>query len=385
MTTPSAPILKLQRITVDLDIPGAVDAVQRASGKGPFRQACEIAAFALGKQRLSFKDYYLEGLWRPELTAAEKAAFVSEAKGTALNRQLAPINGMGLQGFLADKLLTGLTLRAAGFPVMRPLAIHGRVLRLSGTERLESAADIVAFLLREDALPVFGKPLHASLSIGAVSILSVGDGGRYVVLGDGRSVLLEALSQEIATNFPHGYVFEPLIRQHPDVEAITGQAVGGLRVVTLRTPDGAQVLYTVQRLPGAAGAMMDAMSSHGAYCVAYIDPDSGRVIRASAMDQSAPARLEASVVTGARFDKAVVPFVKEAHAIAIDAHRLIVRPGLLGFDFALTPAGPVITEINSNPFHATYQHAADRGLLNPDFTPAIKVALEVVRAEARRA
>jgi hypothetical protein len=384
MTKPAAPILKLQRITVDLDIPGAVDAVRRASGKGPFRQACEIAAFALGKQRLSFKDYYLEGLWRPELTAAEKAAFVSEAKSTAINRQLAPVNGLGLQGFFTDKLLTGLTLRAAGFPILRPRAIYGKVLKLSGTERLESAADIVAFLLREGALPVFGKPLHASLSIGAVSILSVRDGGRSLVLGDGRIVGLEALSHEIAANFPQGYVFEPLIRQHSDVEAITGPAVGGLRVVTLRTPEDAAVLYTVQRLPGA-GAMMDAMSSHGAYCVAYIDPDTGRVIRASAMDQSAPTRLEVSVVTGARFDEAVVPFVKAAHAIAIDAHRLFVRPGLLGFDFALTPEGPLITEINSNPFHATYQHAADRGLLNPDFTPAIKVALDVVRAEAGKA
>jgi hypothetical protein len=57
----------------------------------------------------------------------------------------------------------------------------------------------------------------------------------------------------------------------------------------------------------------------------------------------------------------------------------------LGLTFALTPEGPLITEINSNPFHATYQHAADRGLLNPDFTPAIKVALDVVRAEAGKA
>lgn len=380
MTGNETPILKLVRIKTKLDIQRAIETVRKETGKGSLRQMVELARLAVGPQRLGLADYYLEGLWRTELSGEERAAFVSEQRSMAYNRALSPINGSGLHGLFADKLLTNLALRAAGFPVLKPLAIFGKFVCLPGTAQLATASDISAFLLGDGNLPVYGKPLHGSLSIGAASFVGTADGGKSIILGNGKVVGVDRLSREIASNFDRGYVFEPLIRQHPDVEAVTGPAVGGLRVVTLRAPEGAELLYTLQRLP-AVGAMMDAMSAHGAYLAAHVDPGSGRILRVRAMDAMPTEALYASPVTGKRFDQAVLPFVKEAIVMAQEAHRLFARPGLLGFDFALTAKGPVVTEINSNPFHTTYQHAADRGFLNPDFKPRIKQALAIVESE----
>ena len=383
MPSQTKSILKLKRLFVDLNLQGAVETVRRLTGKGQIRQGYEILCLALGPRRFSPVEYYTEGLWRTDLSAEMRASIISEKQSKEINRQLSPIDGDSLRGLLTDKLLTALTLRGAGFPVLAPRAIFGKVLRVPGVESLASEKEIASFLRREGTLPIFGKPLHASLAIGAASYMSLADNGESIILGDRRRVNLAALTAEIAGNFARGYVFEPVIRQHPDVERVTGPAVGGLRIVTLRTADDVEVLYTLHRLP-AVGAMMDATSGANPYTTAHIDSETGRVIRAQAMDSMEADGLVASLVTGVRFDNVVLPFMKECHSLVLDVHRLLVRPGLLGFDLALTPDGPLITEVNSNPYHTSYQHAAYRGFLNPDFRPKIEAAIAAVRAESRK-
>lgn len=375
------PILKLRRVQPAFAPQPLMDQVHRMTGKSRLRQAGELLWLYLGPRRIPMSDYFLEGLWRPELTAADRATYVSDASSTAINRRLSPVDPIGLHGLLADKVLTKLALGAAGFPVQRTSALFGSVIALPGIPRLQSAADIAAFLRQDGTLPVFGKPLRGSLSIGAASIIALQEGDR-VLLGNGRTVALAALATEIAQNFQSGYLFEPLIRQHPAVEAVTGPAVGALRVVTLRVPGGAEVLYTAQRLP-AVGAMIDAASGSNPYTTALIDAATGRVLRAQKMDEMPPDSLDTSLVTGVRFDSVTLPFMPEALAIAVEVHRLMPQQGVLGFDFALTPTGPVINEVNSNPFHTIYQRAADRGFLNRDFKPRVDAAIALIRAERR--
>lgn len=372
------PILKLETQKTSLDLNNAMAWVAQKTKKGRLQQAFEMARFALGKQKLSLEDYFLMALWRPELSAENKAAFLSHTSSWMLNNRLSPINEFSLHGLTKNKVLTGLALRAAGFPTLVPLAVFGGQFAVPGAVLLRSAADIADWLRQDGQLPVFGKPVNASLSIGAASYVSLTDDRNSVVLGNGTIVTLAAITAEIAEHFSAGYMFEPLIVQHPAVEAITGKAVGGLRVVTLRGPDGPEVLYTAQRLPGV-GAMMDALTT-SPYTVALVDAASGRISRAQSMYAMNTKPLEASLVTGVRFDTVVLPFVAEAMAVSVEAHRMFATPGILGFDIALTTAGVVINEVNSNPYHSTYQHSADRGLMNPDFRPRIEAAIKVTKA-----
>ncbi len=382
MPEPAPPILKLRRYNLTVDLSDSIAKVRDSTGKSPARQGLEILAVALGRQRLRAEDYYQYGFWRPELSREDRSAFVSSLGGQSINLRLSPVDRMGLYGFTSNKFLTGLALRSAGFPTQKPRALYGLGAGIPWVERLESAADIAIWLRKDGSVPVFGKPLHKSLRIGAGSYLFVEEKGNSGRIGTGAVVSIDALSAEIAANFSDGYLFEPLIIQHPDVEAITGPAVGALRVVTLREPDGIRVLYLAQRLP-AVGGMTDSANLNAPFSEALIDGESGRLIRVQDMDHMPPDRLEASHVTGKPFDGVVLPFVKEAQVIACDVHRLLVGAGILGFDFGLTKSGPVINEVNSNPHHSVFQRSGDRGLLNSDLKPRIDAAIAYARSRQR--
>ena len=207
MPEPAPSILKLRRYSLSVDLRDAIAKVTATTGKGSARQGLEILAVALGRQRLRAEDYYQYGLWRPELSPDEKTAFVSTLGGQSINQRLSPVGRMGLYGFTSNKLLTGLALRSAGFPTQKPRALFGVGPEIPEAERLESAADIARWLRKDGSLPVFGKPLHKSLSIGAASYLSVEDQGKSVRLGTGAVVSIDALSAEIAVNFSDGYLF----------------------------------------------------------------------------------------------------------------------------------------------------------------------------------
>lgn len=374
--------LKLRPYGASIDEAKLAATVTSLTGKGPTRQALEILVARFGRQKMSVAEYYEYGLWRPQLARQEKAAFVSDVGSVALNLRLSPMNRTNLSGFTSNKLLTGLALRAAGLPMQTPRAVFGTGFAIRGVEQLGNAAEIAAWLRRDGSLPAFGKPLHESLCIGAASLLFLEDNGKRVRFGDGKTVGIEVMAQEIASQFSRGYLFEPLIRQHPDVEALTGPAVGALRVVTLREPDGIQLLYVAQRLP-AVGAMTDGAQLDAPFSEALVDAETGGYIRVQNMGQMATERLERSNVTGKAFAGVTLPFVREALEVAKAAHGLLTGAGVLGFDIALSTDGPLINEINSNPFHSIYQRSSDRGLLNPEFRPRIEAAIALSRSRKK--
>ena len=368
-------ILKTVPAPRDLDIAHAMAWVRKTYGKGRLRQFAEIAGLVLSRQKALPKDYYFYGLFRPEIGPEQRRAYVFNKSGRALNDRLSPRHPGSLSNLLHNKALLGLLLERAGLPVMPILAIHGQHLRVPSVPQLADAAAIAAFLGDEGHLPCFGKPVYGSLGLGAVGVLSAEDGGRRLVLTDGRTVETAVLAGEIARIYPDGYIFQPLIRQHPVLEACNGTAVGMLRVVTLRLAEGPRLLYTVQRMP-PDGVMSDGTTGHP-NTMALVDPATGRIVRAQALTHMATSPATTSPARGVPLDTLVVPFVDRAVALALDAHRLFPASGLLGFDIAIRPDGPIINEINSSPYHHIYQRPADRGVLNPDFKPMIDEAIAV--------
>lgn len=375
-------ILKMRRYGSTTDLVQSMAHVSKLTGKGAVRQMAEAAIAALGPGRLTVSDYYDFGIWRPALSGSERAEFISESQGTNLNTRLSPPGQGNLSGLVRSKLLTGLVLRAAGLPAQLPKALFGVAYELPGVVRLSGPSQIASWLRSDGTLPVFGKPVHQSLCIGVASYLSLLDQGKAVLLGDGRIAPIDVLAEEISTHFSSGYLFEPLIRQHPEVEAVTGRAVGALRVVTLREPDGLRVLYLAQRLP-AVGSMHDGVLPSAPFAEAWVDMETGRYLRVQDMSQLAPDSLMRSHVTGKAFAEVTLPFVREALDVAIKAHEVIGVPGILGFDIALSEHGPLINEINGNPNHSIYQRSRDRGLLNPDIKPRILAAIALARQRTR--
>jgi hypothetical protein len=70
----------------------------------------------------------------------------------------------------------------------------------------------------------------------------------------------------------------------------------------------------------------------------------------------------------------------EAVQICCEAHRLFPGHALLGWDIALTEHGPVISELNANPLHMSYQRSFKRGFLHPEHVTRLDEARALMQA-----
>jgi hypothetical protein len=371
MTAAEAAILPLAAAPRDLDLVRAMRWVAARDGMHPQRQPLRIARLVLPPHRMLPKKCHSSDLFRRRLPAGTARGYVSDRTTGVFNLLLQPLLGERHHALLKDRLPVGLLRDRAG-PRTTPIrAAHAAARRVRALEHLSDAAAIAAFRSDPANLPVFGKPVHGTLGIGGVLVREAGPGGR-LTLGDGRDVAAAELAAEIVRHFGHGYLFQPVLRQHAQAEALTGPAVGMLRVCTIRTAAGPEVLYVVQRPP--PGSISDGAVQRRPNAQALVDPATRRILRAQDLAQMASFALDRSLATGAPLVGHVLPFVAEACAQAVSRQALIRGHGILGMDVALNVDGPAVNEIYGNPDHMLCQRAADRGLCHRDLAPPLAAA-----------
>lgn len=341
-------------------------------GMSPMRLSLEILRSAIGRQRLKWNHYFLDGAWQPGLDATERAGFLGTAPLRAINRRLA-VPGSGLSGLMADKVLTDMVLTRAGLPVAPIRAVASAVDAAGPNKTLLGHAALAAFLA-ETPLPVFGKPVHASLSIGAVSI--IGREGSDLILGDGRQVSIADFASEVLRLFPMGYVFQDLMTPHPDLERITGPVIASVRLVTLRLGGQIVPLYTCLKMPGK-DQMVDCIASF-VNTLAGVDHRTGTVLRGQDLRKMGGLDMAENPVTGMPLSGQVLPDWDKVLELGIATHRLLVRQGIIGADIAITPDGPRIIELNAEPGHVLYHRSFARGFWNSDIAPLVTQALAEV-------
>jgi hypothetical protein len=348
--------------------------LQRAaeqSGRSVWQIALEVLRYRVQRHRIYSNDYFKFGLFRTDLSAAEKAAFVSEGEMTRINRALAAPTDMSLAGLLESKIMTGLVLRAAGLPTSETIAVvMRRPVRLP-CQVLTNAEAVERFLREEAPYPIFGKPDLSRQGIGAASLIALEKDD--IVLGNGSRVPVRTLAAEIVRDYPDGYLLQGLLQPHTALAALIGPVIGTLRVVSLMQADGPEALFLMQKLPGP-GAMVDSGVS-GVNGAAFVDPRTGRILRAQLLSRPITEPLTHSHVTGAPLVGAELPDVAAAVTLALEAHRLFPRQGVLGFDMMLTNAGPLINEINLNPGSSLAQSARGAGLMDDGMKDRYRAAL----------
>jgi Sugar-transfer associated ATP-grasp len=376
------PLLKNRSIGPRFDLAASLRWVRQAHGVGLLRQVGQ--ALALSRRAgMTPREYYELALFRPALTEADRRAYVSFRSQRALNLRLSPAGLRGLHGLCTDKVLCALVLAQAGLATVPTLALFSTAMVVPAIPALATPEALADWLLHEAPLPVFGKPVDGSLGMGGASILD--REGDELLLGDGRRVAARALAAEVARDYGGGWQVQPLLRLHPDVAALAGTAVAMLRVVTLRDAMGTAALYALLRLP-AQGAMIDANQPHAPNGNVVVDPATGALGRAQSNWHLNTTALDTAPATGLPLAGRHLPSLPQACRLCETAHRLFPRHGVLGFDVALTPEGPVIGEVNSLPHHHNWQRAADRGLMNSDFAPRFAAAIaETERRTAREA
>lgn len=353
------------------EAPVIVD-IARKFGVSPIRQLKEMVLLNRGPGKLASTEYYSAGLYDPAIPMEQKREYVGVDGSYNLNVMMSPTHLTGARFFVQDKVVYTALLNELGFRATRTQAV-AQADRLFGSIRALATQDEIKTYLKTQAdYPVFAKPARGTGSFG--SALLSGVEGDHLVLGNGRKIDLDEFCAEILQDYPDGFLFQTALVQHPAMSAVAGDAIGTVRVVTVRDSVMPRMLYALWKIPSPT-AMSDNFWQDGSM-VASINGDGslGRCRIGTGLN----ARLiDEHPVSGARFAEFKVPFFDDIPDIASRAHALFPDFGVIGWDIAITPEGPTIIEANDNPFHALYQLAFGRGIRNPDFMPSFEKAAEI--------
>ena len=349
-----------------VNIISAISATAEARNTSAPRIGTEILRLATGRQRLSWKHYFLYGAHMPGLSDAQRAEFLGDPVMRNMNNVLSP----SIAGLIGDKHLVDQVLTRCGIAVagIRAVAAVGRL--DSACEVLRNPAEIKAFLTGTP-LPFFGKPCNESRSIGAVSVVE--RDGEMLILGDGSRITADDFAREITALFPNGYIFQNLMVPHPDLARIVGPVIASLRVVTVRLGGDVLPLYSAMKMPGKGQMVDDVVSIINTLCA--VDLTSGRILRGQDACRMGGTPMPLQPVTGATLAGAQLPLWPETVRLAVDCHAPFLRQGLLATDIAITPEGPKVIELNSHPLHGFYQKCFTRGFWNADIAPIMTEVL----------
>ena len=330
------------------------------------RLAFDIMRRQIGRQKLTPKDYFHFGLHLGKFTNADRARFIGNAATAVLNKA---ISDPEISAIWRDKVATAQALEAAGLPTP-PIRAVFQITGQSGPyHNLTSTDALTDYLGKGATLPFFGKPIDGSEGRGAISFVAR-EGTNRLVLGDGRVVDVARLVQEIVQAYPHGYLFQDKLRQHPDVAALAGPVMCSLRILSVWVGGKFIPLYARMRLP-APGAMLDITCTS----TAAVDMADGRILRTQDGRRLGGHSLTHSLVTGAPMIGAQLPDWTRVMELSEAAHALFPAQGIMGIDIALTEDGPTIVELNASPKHGGYQQTNDGGMLNPAFRKVFAAAL----------
>jgi hypothetical protein len=331
----------------------------------------------VGTQRLTADEYFVQGAWAGDKAA--RAVFVGAKSNHRLNLSLTAKGADDQTQLMADKYLSGLVLQANGFPVPQLKAVYAAAKMFGPVRTLSSAEELMRWMAEPGQLPAFAKPVDGTMALGSIPLAAAGPG--QVDIG-AQVVDAAALAGEVARHYPRGWLIQEQLRQPAEVEALIGPGIGTVRLVTLWEAEGPQLMYAVWRHP-APGTWVDAaifgkpnvgcsVDGEGVVTGARLgDLFSGRDITHSLVSPEVP-------LVGYR-----LPWWQEMVEIARAAHRLFPGHALIGWDVAITERGPVISEVNSNPLHMSYQRAYRRGFLHDEHRARLDAARRLLHKRCK--
>lgn len=152
---------------------------------------------------------------------------------------------------------------------------------------------------------------------------------------------------------------EQFVEQHPDLQRLSPSGLNTLRIVTQVLEDGSAEILAA-RLRITINSSVDNMAAGNA--AAEVNLETGKVVRAAVFSDITKEPIEVHPVTGTPIVGFEVPFFKESAAMALAAalHRPENRS--VGWDIAITAAGPELIEGNHDWCKLLWQLPVNTGL-----------------------
>lgn len=303
--------------------------------KSRFRTLTGLAAWALRHAELN--DYYFA--YELDRTGSDSGRYMGIREGKELIKRVNSWTWTGSRAtdyrcLCKDKFLFGEYLAALAFPTAKNLALYdgSEVLWLDprgarGLDSVLEADGLDAFC--KDAVGAHGQRIFALES----------RNGRLLV--DGKETAVE----DLAKRMPVPGLLQERLSQHPALTAIYPHSVNTFRLVTILRGGKAVPFKGFMRF-GAKGSRVDNWGAGGP--AVAVDLGTGKLSgRGILMPGSGGAFTASHPETGVRFEGFEIPFFDEAVTLATRLHRFFYGLVTVGWDIAITPAGPVFIEGNN--------------------------------------
>jgi len=297
------------------------------------------------------------------------------------------LNNPNWEAVVSDKLIMAMVFREAGIPQPELVAVATAYDRSCGeVPVLRTRHEIIDFL-RHAPLPLFCKPIRGGYGDSCHRIDTIDvqpdttdtdttdtdatdtdttdvDGASMTVTIDGgRSMPIDAFLDELHDASGWGFQFQKTVRPHPDTIPIAGDAVTGVRMVTLLGDDGPRLFRAVWKIPSVHSITDNYGDGATGNGVADVDVTTGAVKGvqwglgdASSVD--APHPDTGTPVVGIR-----VPLWDDVVDQTLAATRALPGPRFQSWDVGLSSTGPVMFEMNIG--GGTWDDVIPRGTYDP--------------------
>ncbi len=234
-------------------------------------------------------------------------------------------------------------------PSVAPPITHyvaGRKLISLAGEVLE--LDALLLLLAEKG-ELFLKPAGEGEGKGATMLTQMPDG----IIANGKHIEPRPWLDGFSRTRPTGYIVSGIIRQGPWSAAFFPATLNTLRVLTGThfSDHRPVVLAATMKMGRRSTYPTDNWHSGRGGFAAKVDVDSG--VLAGGLFYNAELRrrdcVEAHPESGVQIRGAALPDWQAVKSTMLELASLLPYPGLVGWDIALTPAGIVVVEANTNP------------------------------------
>ncbi len=266
---------------------------------------------------------------------------------------------------LNNKLLTAKHLSANGIPVAQQYGLVTEDLEDILVQR-ENGQKIKLTDLLKEKLQLFTKP-HDGIQGKGAYLLSYVDSA-YCKVND------EKVSYaELKNILKPGYLVEDVIRNHPDIDAIYPHSLNTMRILTMRDLEGKLHYVSGFHRFGVGGAKVD--NAHSGGVAVGLNADKGTWKKFAYADDCITCRTT-HPDSGFVFEDKTIPFFEESVKLALKAHSTFERVQAVGWDVAITPNGPMITEGNHNYWHQGNQYV-DKSIRH-EFDTMIRPRMEAI-------
>ncbi len=361
--TAAVEVVQHAKRDVGFNLPKSLQLAARAHGKSPGAQVVEIWRLRAGQGKLTPDEYYAFGLYDDRRFSFEdKLRFLGRAVQTRIIRRC---NALEWWLLAHDKLVFYAMLQGQGLPVPATRTVYHRSRRFSAATTLADPAALTAHLRSGISYPCFGKPATGIRSIGVAALEAYDAASDRVVLKGGEAVALEAFVSELERYRADGYLFQELLRPHPELEQVVGPRLATVRLIVLLEDTGPAILHALGKIP-VGDNPADNFWRPG-NLLAALDAESGRITRVQQGAGPEQRELETHPDTGGRLQDLTIPDWPALTALGLQAATAFPGLRMQAWDIAPTDRGPVLVEVNIGGDFNLPQLAHRRGLMDDRF------------------